>query len=95
MSIGVGALFVGLIAMSFLVLSKQIDYAALGTPSNVDSATTSNSSGFGSVGNMNKSVDDSITRALLRKSNDHLAASNPMVDYGTIDENAKREEIKS
>ena len=67
-SIGVGALFVGLIAMSFLVLSKQIDYAALGTPSNADSATTSNSSGFGSVGNMNKSVDDSITRALLRKS---------------------------
>ena len=40
------------------------------------------------------SVDDSITRALLRKSNEYLAASNPMVDYGTIDvhENAKEKE---
>ena len=84
-SIGVGALFVGLIAMSFLVLSKQIDYVALGTPSNVDSGTTSSSSGFGSIGNTNNSVDDSITRALLRKSAEHLASSNSMVDYGTID----------
>jgi tRNA A-37 threonylcarbamoyl transferase component Bud32 len=96
-SIGIGALFVGLVAMSFLVLSKNIDYTAInGSDENQhDSTNTSTSTGFSSNDININNMDENITRALLNKSNDKVSSSNnfnlrqnnDMIDYGTINLN--------
>ena len=94
-SIGVGALFVGLVAMSFLILSKNIDYTAINgsNSDHQDSTNTTNSTGYSSNDITINNMDENITRALLSKSNEKLSSSfnlkynNDMVDYGSININ--------